>query len=84
VPLSAYRAQKPVLVWPDNRQAVLVFRAMRTQWRTAGMGGFLGLDYGVLPEMWRRLHIQPKDRDRIFGDLQVMEDAALEVIHRKD
>lgn len=70
-----------MLVWPENRQSVLLFNAMRTQWRAA-MGGYTGLDYGVLPEVWRRLKVPPADRDSMFADLQVLEDAALEEMRK--
>ena len=73
----------PILCWPENRQAVEVFLTLRTQWR-AGMSGFTGLDYAVLPEMWRRLRVPPADRDSTFADLQVLEQAALEAMHTKE
>jgi hypothetical protein len=56
---------------------------MGTQWRT-GMGGPTGLDYGVLPEIWRRLKVPPDERDDVFADLRVLETAALNEMHRKD
>lgn len=56
---------------------------MRTQWRT-GMGGATGLDYSVLPEIWRRLKVPPGDRDDVFSGLQAIEQAALEAMHEKD
>lgn len=69
----------PIDVWPDNLAAVNVFIAMSTQWRRAGMtGAAVGLDYSVLPEMWRRTKTPPAERDAVFDDLRVMEDAALE------
>lgn len=69
-----------VPVWPDNRQAVEVFLAMRTQWRV-GAGGPIGLDYGVLPEIWRRLRVAPgADRDQVFAALQFLETGALEAM----
>lgn len=83
MPLSAYTAQKPIPVWPENRQAVIVFRAMDTQWR-AGMGGYTGLDYSALAEVWKRTHTKRRDRDRVFADLRVLESAALATIHAKD
>ncbi len=72
-----------MLCWPENRQALLVFMALRTQWRT-GMSGFTGLDYGVLPEIWRRLKVPPAERDDVFADLQVIEAGALDAIHEKE
>ena len=41
------------------------------------MNGPTGLDYNVLPEIWRRLKIPKKERDQTFEDLQEMERAAL-------
>lgn len=55
---------------------------MRSQWR-AGMGGYYGLDLNVLPEIWRRLKVPIADRDDVFESLLLMQDAALEVIHKK-
>ena len=58
--------------------AVNVFVSMLTQWRVAGMDGVrVGLDYGVLPEMWRRCKVPPAERDQVFQDLRLMEDTAL-------
>lgn len=67
-------------VLPCNWPAFLVFYAMQTQWN-AGMGGPTGLKYEVLPEMWRRKKIAPADRDEVFEDLQILENAALAVMH---
>lgn len=72
-------AGAPVEIWSDNLPSVEVFSAMATQWRT-GPGGVIGLDYGVLPEIWRRLKVPGKDRDDVFADLRIMEDAALKAI----
>ena len=70
----------PVLCWPENRPAALVFLTMRTQWRV-GMNGPTGLDYAALPECWRRCGIKPADRDETFASLQIMEQAALAAMH---
>jgi hypothetical protein len=56
---------------------------MQTQWRT-GVNGPTGMDYSVLPELWRRLKVPPEQRDDVFHDLRVLEGAALEEIHKKD
>ena len=72
-----------MLCWPENRQALLVFLTLRTQWR-AGMNGPTGLDYGVLPEIWRRLKVPPAERDDVFADLQVIEAGALDAIYEKE
>lgn len=72
----------PLEVWPDNLAAVNVFDAMSTQWRM-GFNGPIGLDYGVLREIWQRLKIKSEDRDNVFADLRVMENAALEQMRRE-
>lgn len=72
-----------VPVWPENKQAVLVFLRLRTQWRD-GMNGPTGLDYGALPEIWRRTKTPPMDRDAVFSDLQVLEAAALTAMSKRD
>jgi len=72
----------PVELWPDNAQSVNVFMAMSTQWRMGPIGPS-GLDYNVLPEVWRRLKVAPVDRDQVFQDLMAMEDEALRVMREK-
>lgn len=67
-------------VWPDNFNAFVVFQTMRTQWRI-GMGQCTGLDYSALPEVWRRLKIPIKDRDEVFQQVRIMEEAALEEMY---
>jgi hypothetical protein len=69
----------PIGVWPDNLPAINVLLAMGTQWRT-GFAGITGLDYGALPEVWRRLKIPPAERDQVFQDLRTAEKAALEQV----
>jgi hypothetical protein len=74
--------EPPLPVWPDNRQTVALFLAMRTQWHV-GMSGATGLIYAALPELWRRLKVPPAERDGCFFDLQIMEHAALAAMHDK-
>jgi hypothetical protein len=69
-------SEPPFEVWPDNVEAVNVFVAMGSQWR-AGVNGATGLDYGALPEVWRRVRVPPARRDEVFDDLRTLEDAAL-------
>lgn len=69
-----------VIVWPENHQVTKVFLAMKTQWRV-GMAGYTGLDYSALPEVWRRLKVSPADRDAVFEDLRLIEQAALLTMH---
>lgn len=83
IPMSAYQAQKPVPVWPENRAAVLVFQLMSTQWRV-GMGGYVGLDYTALREVWPIAGIADSKRSAVFMDLRYIEHFALDTIHEKD
>lgn len=62
--------------------AFIVFQSMSTQWRM-GMNGPTGLDYNVLPELWRRMEIKKRERNQVFADLQEMERAALSVMARQ-
>ena len=79
--MSAYAAQEPVVVWPDNRQAVEVFRAMDTQWLAAGMGGATGLNYASLPSVWEAMGLTPEERQETFEPLRWLEKAALTAMH---
>lgn len=73
----------PFEVWPDNWAVVGVFLAMDTQWRHGPMGP-TGLDYGVLPTVLQDfLHITRTDWPRVFHDLRVMENAALQQMRSK-
>lgn len=69
-------ATDPVAPWPDNLTVVELFDAIRSQWRV-GMNGATGLDYNVLPEMWRLFGVRKADRLQVFSDLRVMESAAI-------
>jgi len=83
IPLSAYAAQPPVVVWPENRQAVEVFQAMSTQWVCAPMGGFYALNYGSLPVVWDALEVPASDRGRLLNELRWLERAALSAMEEK-
>ena len=73
---TADYAHEQLIVWHEHAQVYNVFCSMATQWRT-GMSGATGLDYNVLPEMWRRLKVPLNERNDVFADLQTMEFAAL-------
>jgi len=70
-------------VWPENRQAVIVFMSMQTQWRV-GMNGYTGLDYSALPEVWRATKTRRSARTGVFMDLRLIEIAALSAMQPKD
>lgn len=62
-------------VWPCCWDAVTVFLDCSTQWR-AGPSGLLGLDYVAVQTVLGWLSIEA-DKARLFRDLQVMEQEAL-------
>jgi hypothetical protein len=68
-------------IFPDNMQTVKVFSDMLTQWRV-GPGGIVGLDYGVIPIIFRIRKIRREDREEIFDGLTVMERAAMDSIRQ--
>ena len=75
-------AEEHVAVWPDNWQTVNIFAAMQTQWRWSD-NRRVGLDYNVLPEIWKRTGTRKKDRNDIFRGLRIMEHAAMEELNRQ-
>jgi hypothetical protein len=66
-------------VWPDNLQAANVFIAMATQWRV-GFGGAVGLDYNVLPSVFRLVGVPRAQWSDTFECIRVMEGEALKVM----
>lgn len=74
-------------VWQENWQTTTLFLALRRQWRVCmGMGGmlWLGLDYGGVEVMMRIKGIKKKARAGLLDELQIMEDAALELLNKQD
>lgn len=70
-------------VYPDNWRTVLIFSDVLTQWRT-GPGGLVGLDYGILPLVFRMREIPRDDRPELFDGIRVMESAALAAIREQN
>lgn len=63
-------------IYPDNMQTVGVFRDLMTQWRV-GMSGLIGLDYNVIPVVFRLRRIPKAEQQEVFDGIQVMERAAI-------
>lgn len=63
-------------VWPDNLPAINVLIAMATQWRS-GPGGPIGLDYNVLPSVFRLQNIPRRAWPDVFDDVRTVESVAL-------
>lgn len=66
-------------MWP----AVLLLQRLRTQWRV-GMGGAVGLDYGVMYRMMDRMELDKDAYNQLEADIQVMEDEVLAMLAEKD
>ncbi|WNW10131.1 DUF1799 domain-containing protein [Pseudomonas sp. DTU_2021_1001937_2_SI_NGA_ILE_001] len=77
--LSPEDAEETVEVWECNRQALVLFDAMGTQWRS-GMNGATGLEYQALPVTMDLLGMDVGDRQALFRDIRVMERAALDAM----
>lgn len=69
-------------VWPENFRALELFRGLKTQWR-AGMGGPTGLDYYVAYHRMDRMGLTSAEYEQLDQDLQIMEAAALQVMHEQ-
>ena len=76
--LTLEEASGPAVeIWPDNLSTVNAFIAMNTQWRV-GMAGATGLDYNVLPTVFRLNRVPRGEWQDVFEGIRTMESAALE------
>jgi hypothetical protein len=67
-------------IWAENRQTLMVFLALATQWDINSDGVRTNLKYASLPAVERYMpDVPPKKWPRIFNELRAMEAAALEV-----
>ena len=62
---------------PENLEAVNVFHGCETQWKYAGRGVRVGLDYSAVEAMMRIR--KTRDRATVFRKLQVMETEVLNI-----
>ena len=77
-------ATDPVEIWPENVQAFNLFYSLRKQWNLAPMGGPIGLNFMVAYNRMDRMGLTPEEYNQLDEDLQVMEDAALEAMRKKE
>lgn len=71
-------------IYPDNMRSVNIFNDMMTQWNV-GASGVTGLNYMALWNVIFRVRKVPvSDREDIFNDVQIMERAALNHVHREN
>ncbi len=80
--LKAKHYREPhVDVWDEHWDALQLFSRLTTQWR-AGFGGPIGLDYNVIYQDLARAGIVGADFDSTMASIRVIEQAALEEIHK--
>jgi hypothetical protein len=69
-------ADQPIELGPDEQEPVLLFLALGTQWRRAGLAGErAGLDYAAVEPTARMMEV--KMTPRLLADLRMMEQEAL-------
>lgn len=69
-------------VWPDNIPAINVLVAMMTQWRM-GPGGPIGMDYNVLPSVFRLQRVRREIWPSVFDDVRTVESVALQAMNEE-
>jgi hypothetical protein len=70
------------VVWDENWDSVSMFLRMQTQW-TVSMAGYTGLRYEVLVCSGGLFDLYDvEDRRAMLDDIQVMEIAALNELHK--
>lgn len=70
------------VVWDENWESVSMFLRMQTQW-TVSMAGYTGLRYEVLVCSGGLFDLYDvEDRRTMLDDIQVMEIAALNELHK--
>ncbi len=73
-----------VEVWPENVPALQMFQRIGTRWVMGGMGGVTGIRWEAVYPLMDRLGLDDQAWDALLADLEVMEQAALLEINRKD
>lgn len=70
-------------VWQDNVVALNTFIAMATQWRVAGMGSPMALDYAALPPVLEMTGVPRDEWPDVFEQIRICEEVALAMIRAK-
>lgn len=70
-------------VWPENVPALQMFQRIGTRW-VVGMGGVTGIRWEAVYPLMDRLGLDAPAWDALLSDLEVMEQAALLELNRKD
>lgn len=71
-------------VWPENLPALQMFQRIGTRWVFGAMGGVAGIRWEAVYPLMDRLNLPPAEWDALLSDLEIMEQAAMEVMNRKD
>lgn len=67
-------------LWPDHEATLRLWLQLQTQWRRGGMDNVAtGLDYAAVLAALGPLGVARQERVARFGQLQIMEGAALDV-----
>ena len=78
-----YAAERTCEVWPDNWRAVTVFMALGDGSWNMGPSGPTGLRNECFRELRFSLGIKAAEWHELFADIRVMEQAALDAIHKE-
>lgn len=83
--LAQERESEAFEIHPDNVEAVALFLQLKTQWRIvagATRAVHLGIVYASIPVVMDLLGVPLERRPALFGELRVMEYAALGVLNK--
>lgn len=69
-------------VYPENWQALELFRQCASQWRTAGMGTVTGLDYTSVKAVLD-IHHPNTNHIELFEQIRLLEQGALTAMHEQ-
>lgn len=69
-------------MWPENWEAIRLFRDFSTQWRV-GMNGPVGLDYNPIQHELDRRSLSAEQYDELMNAIRIIEGVAMEEL-RKD
>lgn len=70
-------------MWPENVPALEMFQRVGTRW-VAGRSGVIGLRWEAIYPLMDRLGLPDDEWEALLRDMEVMEQAALKVINRRD
>lgn len=69
-------------MWEEHWEAVSLFITLRTQWLRS-FDGPTGLNYVAIKPTIELMGLADHDPQELFRSIQIMEDEALSIIHKK-